>query len=51
LREKSEDIIHIKETTSGGRLPFGILSEGSDAIKRFGDARTDDMANEKRPDM
>ena len=49
LREKSEDIIQIKEKSDCQRLPFGILLEGSDAIKQFADARQTDIKNEMRP--
>ena len=49
LREKSEDIIEIKEKANNHKQPFGILQEGSEAIEQFKKAKTTDMKNERRP--
>jgi len=49
LREKSEEVVKIKEKAEGHALPFGILLEGSDAINQFLDAKGKDMSNEMRP--
>jgi len=49
LREKSEDIVEIKEKANNHKLPFGILLEGSEAIEQFKNAKETDMHNERRP--
>jgi len=49
LREKSEDIIDIKNSSKSRKLPFGILLEGNEAIDQFKDSKVTDAHNEKRP--
>ena len=49
LREKSEDVVKIKQVSENNKLPFGILSEGPKAIEYFINAKQADLSNEKRP--
>merc|ERR1712080_201893 len=50
LREKSEDIVLIKNDLKTNKLPYGMLLEGSTAIEAFKVAMQNDKHNEKRPD-
>ncbi len=53
LRQERENCGQLKELTSNHKLPFGLLREGKDAIKKvltsFEEARRADRVNEKRP--
>eukprot|EP00456_Euglypha_rotunda_P001708 TRINITY_DN10329_c0_g1_i6.p1 TRINITY_DN10329_c0_g1~~TRINITY_DN10329_c0_g1_i6.p1 ORF type:complete len:177 (-),score=22.30 TRINITY_DN10329_c0_g1_i6:157-687(-) len=53
LREENEAIVALKQLLPTHKVPVGLLSEGSDAIKKaltdFEGARKADKVNEKRP--
>jgi len=53
LREENEAIVALKQLVPSHKVPLGLLSQGSEAIKQalvdFDSARKADLPNEKRP--
>jgi len=53
LRQENEAIVQLKQLAPSHKVPFGLLSKGSEAIKRaltdFESAKDADLINEKRP--
>ena len=53
LREESENLLKLKNMSSDGKLPRGILLKGKgaikNAVKQFNLAKDLDKTNEKRP--
>lgn len=55
LREESESIMKLKGQCTDGKIPQGLISGGSEAIKDalelFKKAKKADLINEKRPEF
>ncbi len=53
LRQHNEDILKLKGLCPDNKLPRGVLTQGStaikDAIQQFQSAKKEDLMNEKRP--
>jgi len=55
LRQNNEAVLQLKQLTPNHRIPFGLLSKGTDAIQQaltdFESAKQADLVNESRPSV